>query len=367
MNKEKGGYAKVLVTIVVPAFNEEQILEKNLTSICQYMATLEDEFRWEMVIINDGSTDSTGDIAEAFCGEKENVHVYHHMFNFRLGQALRFAFNKCRGDYVVVMDADLSYSPDHIGKMLAKIKESRAKIVIASPYRRGGKTSHIPFIRKFLSVWANRFLSMLATKDWYSDRLTNLTGMVRAYDGEFIRKLDLWAMDVDINPEIIYKAKILRARIVEIPAHLDWKLDREGRQPARRRGTNLRILRGILQSFLSGYIFRPFMFFIFPGFVLFVISLYPLIWALIHTINFYNRLSYLTPIDNRLSHAVGEAFKFSPHSFVVGGILLMIAIQFTSLGFLAYQQKRYFAELFHLGSSIHKNVPSDNADKIEKA
>jgi len=51
----------------------------------------------------------------------------------------------------------------------------------------------------------------MATKDWFSDRLTNITGMVRTYDGEFIRRLNLSAMDVDIMPEIIYKAKILRA------------------------------------------------------------------------------------------------------------------------------------------------------------
>jgi glycosyltransferase involved in cell wall biosynthesis len=366
MDEPKGDSEKKLVTLVVPAYNEERILEKNLSRLSQYMSTLEDEYRWEMIIINDGSTDSTGDIAEAFARQRANVHVYHHLFNFRLGQALRFAFQRCRGDYVAVIDADLSYSPDHIGKMLSKMKESRAKIVIASPYRKDGKVSNVPRIRKVLSYWANRFLSLLATKDWYSDRLTNITGMVRAYDGEFIRNLNLWAMDVDINPEIIYKAKILRARIVEIPAHLNWQLEKEGRKPSRRRVTNLRLMRGILQSLLSGFIFRPFMFFIFPGFVLFVISLYPLLWALIHTVTFYNKLADLTPLDNRLSQAVGQAFRLSPHSFIIGGILLLIAMQFTSLGFLAYQQKRYYSELFHLGSSIYKNVRSDNSKSLTK-
>jgi hypothetical protein len=174
-------------------------------------------------------------------------------------------------------------------------------------------------------------------------------------------------MDVDINPEIIYKAKILRARIVEIPAHLNWRLEKKGRKASRRRSTNLRIARGILQSFLSGFIFRPFMFFIFPGFLLFVISLYPLFWSVVHTVTFYNKLAELRPFDNRLSQAVGQAFDLSPHSFIVGGILLLIAIQFVSLGFLAYQQKRYFSELFHLGSSIYKGVHPGNDDILTKS
>jgi glycosyltransferase involved in cell wall biosynthesis len=347
-----------LVSVLVPAFNEERILEANLGRLCEYLQKLEKEYRWELIVINDGSTDATGDVADQFAKGKDNVRVLHHMFNFRLGQALRFAFQQSRGDFIVVMDADLSYAPEQIGRLLDRIRETRAKIVIASPYRKGGRVVNVPPLRRFLSVWANRFLCLLSTRDWYSDRLTNITGMVRAYDGEFIRRLDLWSMDVDINPEIIYKAKILRARIAEMPAELRWEPKHRGRSGGRRRRADLRLMRGILQSFLSGFIFRPFMFFIFPGIVLFLVSLYPLFWSLSHTIRFYNNMAHLTPFDNRLSQAVGEAYRLSPHSFIVGGILLMVAIQLTSLGFLAYQKKRYFAELFHLGSSIYKEISS---------
>lgn len=358
---------KPLVSIVVPAYNEEEIIEKNLAVLCQYMKSLEDKYRWELIVINDGSTDATGDLAEAFTKNMENVYVLHHMFNFRLGQALRYAFSKSQGDYVVVMDIDLSYSPDHIGKMLAGIRESRAKIVIASPYRKGGKVSNVPWLRKMLSVWANRFLCLMATRDMFSDKLTNLTGMVRAYDGEFLRRMNLWAMDVDINPEIIHKAKILRARIVEVPAHLNWKIAKSG-VPSKKRKSSLRIMRSILQSFLSGFILRPFMFFLLPGFTLFILSLYPLTWTVIHTINHFNKLAYLgLPFDRRLSGAIGEAFKQSPHAFIVGGIVLMVAIQLISLGFLAFQKKRYFAELFHLGSAIYRKTRShEKVESIKK-
>ena len=177
---------------------------------------------WELIIVNDGSTDRTGEIADSFAARHGNVLVLHHFVNFHIGQCFRFAIKHCRGDYVITMDIDLSYSPDHIGTLLRAIRETKAKIVIASPYMKGGKVSNVPWIRKKLSKYANKFLSLVVTRDPFSDRLTTLTGMVRAYDGEFIRNLDLKAMDVDICTEIIYTAMILRARIVEIPAHLNW-------------------------------------------------------------------------------------------------------------------------------------------------
>jgi hypothetical protein len=57
--------------------------------------------------------------------------------------------------------------------------------------------------------------------------------------------------------------------------------------------------------------------------------------------------------DHRLSGAIAEAFKLAPHAFIVGGIVLLLAIQMVSLGFLAFQNKRYFEELFHFNSTLH--------------
>jgi glycosyltransferase involved in cell wall biosynthesis len=342
-----------LVSIIVPAFNEAGILEQNLAEICRYMETLDKGYSWEMLVVNDGSTDATGDIADTFAAGRENVRVLHHMFNFRLGQALRYAINTCRGDYVVVLDVDLSYAPRHIGEMLAKIRETRAKVVIASPYRKDGKVSNVPWLRKILSRWANRFLCLMASRDRYSDKISNITGMVRAYDGPFLRRLNLKATDVNINPEIIYKAKILRARIVEVPAHLHWRND-PAESKSVKRVSSLRLIRSTIQSLFSGFIFRPFAFFVFPGTVILVLALNPIVWTLIHTVKFYRELSNFSSIEHRLSEAIGMAFMQSPHAFIVGGIALLVGIQFITLGLLAFQQKRYFEETFHLGSTLFR-------------
>lgn len=355
---------KPFVSIVVPAYNEEKIIENSLRAICEYMKSIEHEYNWELIIVNDGSKDSTGDLAEAFIKDMENGYVLHHYYNFRLGQALRYAFGRCDGDYVVVLDVDLSYAPHHIGRMLTKIRETRAKIVIASPFIKGGGIKGVPWLRKKFTIWANRLLSMMAARDRFSDRITNITGMVRAYDGAFLKKLDLKATDFNINPEIIYKAKVLRARIVEVPAELSWEYVKTKNKSVRKRKSSIKFWRNIIQSLMSGFIFRPFLFFVFPGLALLIPSFYSLTWAAIHIINNFKRLASLNlELDHWIAGAVAEAYKLSPHSFILGGIIFMVAIQLISLGFLAFQNKRNFEELWHFNSTIYSNCRAKH--KIE--
>ena len=189
----------------------------------------------------------------------ENVIVLHHLVNFNVGQALKYAFNTSAGDYCVVMDMDLSYSPEHIGLLLDAIGKTRAKIVTASPYMKGGEISGVPWLRRTLSICANKFLSFTSKGNF-----STLTGMVRAYDVRFLRSLSLKSMDISICAEIIYKAMVLRAKIVEIPAHLDWSVQNKANSKS-----SIKIKRSMIAYMLSGFMFRPFLFFIFPGFSFF--------------------------------------------------------------------------------------------------
>jgi glycosyltransferase involved in cell wall biosynthesis len=338
---------KPFVAVVVPGYNEEAILSENLTILCEYMGSLEDKYRWELIFVNDGSTDNTKRLAMEFAEHNKKVTVLNHHANFQLGQALRFAFAHCHGDYIVTMDIDLSYSPDHIERLLDTIVKTRAKIVLTSPYMPGGKVSNVPWLRRILSRNANRFLSLTAKGKIYT-----LTGMVRAYDRKFINALDLKSMDMEINPEIIYKSQLLRALIVEIPAHLNWGIQKA---KGKTRISKMRLVRGILSALMSGFIFRPFMFFMLPGIMLLLVSAYVLVWLLINiSVVYPNIVTTNLYFDDRFSEAVAVVFKERPHAFYVGGITLIVALQFISVAFLSLQNKRYFEELFHLNSRILK-------------
>lgn len=83
-----------------------------------------------------------------------------------------------------------------------------------------------------------------------------------------------------------------------------------------------------------------------------LLSLFELVWLL------YDTLSYMAQGNSQSSELISfpqslaVQFQKNPHTFLVGGITFVIAIQFFSVGFLSLQNKRYFEELFHLGTSI---------------
>jgi glycosyltransferase involved in cell wall biosynthesis len=342
-----------LVSLIIPAYNEAGILRENLDQIEQYTLQAGAKFRWEFIIVNDGSCDETGLIAAQFSRDKSNIIIVHHPSNKGLGQALKSGFTYAQGDYIMTLDVDLSYAPYHIEILLEKILETGAQIVVASPYMAGGKVSNVPYLRKELSIWANRFLAVTAKRS-----LSTFTGMVRAYEGEFLKGLNLKATGMDINPEIIHKAQLLGARIEEVPAHLNWSAERlESIQsrPRRAKGrvSSMKIFRHTWAILFYGFIFRPVMFFILPSLVLFLLSLYANVWVLIHCWFNYQALAQIKPYPDP-TVAVAEAFQQAPHAFVIGGMTLMLSIQLFSLGILAVQNKSYFEEIFYLASAIYR-------------
>src|ERR1044071_4773564 len=87
---------------------------------------------------------------------------------------------------------------------------------------------------------------------------------------------------------------------------------------------------------------------------LLLVSLYSNFWMMVHVVERFVASDALPIFPERLDGAVGAAFSEAPHAFIVGGITLVLAIQFISLGILALQSKSYFEEIFHLGTAIYR-------------
>lgn len=338
---------KPFLTIILPCYNEEAILQSSFDKINQYVSELSYDF--EILIINDGSSDKTGKIADEIVQGNKQVRVIHHPTNLNLGNALQTGFCNSKGDILVVMDIDLSYSVEHIGRMVDKIVESSCDMVVASPYMKGGKVTAVPFARKMMSKWLNKFMNVAA-----QDKYFTFTGMVRAYRASFIKNVNLKTKDYEINPEIMYKAMILRAQIIEIPAHLDWT---EQNKVTNERTSSIRIIKGFFSGTMAAFIFRPYIFFIGIGSVLMLLSMYQLVWLLFDTLRDL-KICFSSGDSTSCSFSISLAKQFllHPQSFLVGGITFLAAIQFLSLGFLSLQSKRYFEELFHLGTSLKKKL-----------
>ena len=341
------------VSILVPAYNEAAIIEDNLNILCDYLHAIEAQYSWEIVLVNDGSGDNTGSLAELAAKQHPGIHVIHHRVNQGLGQALKTGFEHCRGRYIITLDLDLSYAPEHIEQLLQKIHVTQAKVVVISPYMSGGRVSNVPWLRLMLSIWANRFLSLAAKRD-----VATLTGMVRAYEASFIQSLSFRSMGMDVNPEILYKARMLKVSIVEIPGHLCWRnQNRSQRQTATkptRRKSSMKILRHSSSVIFYGFIFRPVMFFLLPGLMLSLGAAYVFAHIGVHCLESLSTL----PAGTGFSDLISYTFVEYPQDYFLGMITLILSFQFLSLGLLAMQMKHYFEESFFLGTQINRSTRS---------
>ena len=345
MTEHIGQYVRQLplLSVIVPVFNEQALLESHLQKVYDYLQALAPEFRTEIVIVNDGSIDNSTEITKQFAASHDNVFALHHPKNFGLGQAMRFGFNNTHGDYVVTMDIDLSYDVEHIGELARAIRDRRAKIVLASPYMKGGSIRNVPWLRRTLSIWGNRFLSFFV-RGHYS----TLTSMMRAYDGDFIRTVNLRAMGMDIMPETVHKSMILGGSIVEIPGRLDWGPQRIYSD---NRVSSMRIVRHLFATILAGFIFRPFMFFIIPGLLIGAFSAFVNFWMFMHYFDALEVVKAVSP-EAGWTEAFAAAYQSHPHTFIFGLLTAMLAVQLVGLGIMALQNMHYFEELFDLGSQV---------------
>ncbi len=350
------------ISILAPAYNEAAIIQEHLTLLCNYLQGLEAQYEWEIVVVNDGSRDETGPLADAFARShpSQRIRIVHHKLNQGLGQALRTGFEQCQGNYVVVLDLDLSYSPDHIERLMHRIETTQAGMVVASPYMPGGSIANVPWVRKELSIWANRFLAVAS-----KGSLATLTGMVRVYDAKLLRRLNLRSRGMEINPEVVYKALLLLEKVDEIPGHLHWRVGgKKATKPTKqastsnasaKRKSSMKIARHIWDTVFSGFLFRPVMFFVMPSLLFLGMSAFASSWALIHCWNNYQATIQRGEVPY-ISEAVALAFNQAPHTFFIGGMTLMLGIQLFSLGILSLQNKSYFEEMFYLNSAIYEKT-----------
>jgi hypothetical protein len=134
-----------------------------------------------------------------------------------------------------------------------------------------------------------------------------------------------------------------------MPAELNWQ--RQNRAGSGRR-SSLRIVRQILGTTVSGFILRPFTFLLVPGLLLLAFAAYVNTWMMIHFADAYLELATTPDLARDVSAAVALAYTRYPHTFIVGLLSLMLSIQLIGMAMLSLQNKKYFDELFHLGSTL---------------
>ena len=200
------------VSLIIPMYNEE---DNVLITLNEVKKVLETYPSYQIVAVDDGSSDQTLALLEEYASENPELLVLKHPVNMGMGRALRTGFEKAEGDVIITLDADLSYDPKYITELIQELHENHLDIVIGSQYMAGGETEDIPFIRLFISKMANKIVGYALDKN-----ISTVTGILRAYRKEVIDSIEIEATGTEINPEILSKAIAIGFEVREIPVKL---------------------------------------------------------------------------------------------------------------------------------------------------
>lgn len=245
------------ISVVIPMYNEEENVLETLRRVNNVLKKYKD---YEILVVDDGSLDNTLKLADEFASKNPHTHVLQHHVNMGMGMALRTGFENAKGDIIATIDADLSYSADHITKLVDEfIKDETVDIVVGSPYMKGGKVEDVPFFRLLLSRIANDFIGFSM-----DEHLSTVTGILRAYRKEVLDSLDLESKGTNINLEILSKASAIRYKIKEIPAVL------KGRKLGK---SKLRFRTTTISHMLFSFYERPMILFGFIGLFMLLIGI----------------------------------------------------------------------------------------------
>jgi glycosyltransferase involved in cell wall biosynthesis len=196
-----------MITILVPAYNEEDVIERLVDKLCN----LKLNDKYEVLIINDGSSDRTEKILKEMCKKYNDLRFISHSINKGLGSALTTGFRNARGNIVVTMDADLTHPLDVLPIMTNCI-ENGYDMCLASRYVDGGGMKNVPFQRVLLSKYVNTFFAFI-----YWTKIRDLTTGYRAYKTNKIKNIKLKEKGFAIQLEITINMLKNKAKIKEVP------------------------------------------------------------------------------------------------------------------------------------------------------
>ena len=202
------------VSFLIPAYNEAATIVEVLERVDAL------PFDKQVIVVDDGSSDGTGDLVAA----RDGV-VLLRQPNRGKGAALRSAIGHIDGDIAVIQDADMEYDPAEVPKLIEPIERGAADVVYGSRLK-GGEPQRAYL---FWHLVGNRFLSLL-TNVLFNTTLSDMETGYKAFRTEVLRSLDLREDDFGIEPEITAKICKRDLRIYELPVAYYGRSFEEGKK-----------------------------------------------------------------------------------------------------------------------------------------
>ena len=194
-----------LVSIIIPVFNEVDAIEK-LVENTQNLRNLGLNYEYEIIIVDDGSTDGTGATLKEIQLTNQNLHVVSLVRNYGQSTALQAGFDHSTGDVLITMDGDLQNDPADIPKLIDVLKDNN-EIDLVAGWRKDRQDSVLN--RKLPSMFANYLISYTT-----GIKLRDYGCSLKGYRRELVSKFRLYGEMHRFIPAI---AAEVGAKIIEIP------------------------------------------------------------------------------------------------------------------------------------------------------
>lgn len=212
----------MIVSIIIPVYNEEKTISEILKRVLSVKLPLEKE----IIVVNDGSTDSS----ESEIKKIQKIKFFSHDENLGKGAAIGTGLSRATGEIIIIQDADLEYDPSYYPLLLKPILENRADIVYGTrlmnyPLKLWGKDKTILPTH----LIANKFLTWL-TNCLYNSNLTDMETCYKVFRVSCLKDIKLVSNGFGFEPEITAKFLKKGIKITEIPIQVKPRTHEEGKK-----------------------------------------------------------------------------------------------------------------------------------------
>jgi glycosyltransferase involved in cell wall biosynthesis len=210
----------IQISIIIPVYNEDKSILEVLKRI---HATVDSQNNFEIIVINDGSTDNTLRVLE------ENNTLYNHLItyetNFGKGNAVKKGLEVSKGEYIFFQDADLEYDPIELNRFIKVINLFQPDLIIGSRLNYSEYTRSHNILNKF----GNKIISLVFNLA-YNTTFTDIYSCYACYKKDLLNEKDLKTKGFDQHAEILCKVVRKGKKFYEVPISYNGRTHEEGKK-----------------------------------------------------------------------------------------------------------------------------------------